>query len=169
MILLWIHPVLRSHHHEGLAASVFDAQLNRGQQKARFAGGLLNQLLAGSFRESSSLGDDFMHPENTTSNSTLQAPLTTRVDFLSTPIDNRGIQLLSVTAGANAEDALRAARTLSSGLSQLCQHMRDSLDMGELAYCDGMAALCFLGEAVSALVWSAEKSVATANGRGGEQ
>ncbi|PPS61027.1 hypothetical protein CR917_08670 [Pseudomonas sp. BRM28] len=110
-----------------------------------------------------------MHPENTTSNSTLQAPLTTRVDFLSTPIDNRGIQLLSVTAGANAEDALRAARTLSSGLSQLCQHMRDSLDMGELAYCDGMAALCFLGEAVSALVWSAEKSVATANGRGGEQ
>lgn len=109
------------------------------------------------------------HPKNTTAPSPAQPILTTEIDFFSTPIDNQGLQLLTVAGGANAEDALRAARTLSSGMSQLCQHMHDSLNMGELAYCDGMAALGFLGETVSALIWSVEKSVACAAGRGGEQ
>ncbi|CAH0649153.1 hypothetical protein I5S53_04165 [Pseudomonas juntendi] len=109
------------------------------------------------------------HPKNTTAQSSVQAILTTKVGFLNAPISPVADQLLSVDAGMNAEDALRAARTLSSGLSQLCQHMHDSLNMGEMAYCDGMAALSFLGETVSALVWSVEKSVAAAAGRGGEQ
>lgn len=107
------------------------------------------------------------HPKNTTAPSSAQPILTTQIDFLSTPIDNRGMQLLSVAAGTNAEDALRAARTLSSGLSQLCQHMHDSLNSGEMAYCDGMAALSLLGETVSALVWSVE--VAVADSQGGRQ
>lgn len=108
-------------------------------------------------------------PKNTTTPSLAQPILTRETGFLSTPIDNRGIQLLTVAPGTNAEDALRAARTLSSGMSQLCQHLHDSLNMGEMAYCDGMAALSFLSETVSALVWSVEKSVAGAAGRGGEQ
>ena len=107
--------------------------------------------------------------ENTTAPSPVQPMRTTEISFFETPIDNRGLQLFTVAAGANAEDALRAARTLSSGLSQIARHMHDSLNMGELAYCDGMAALSFLGETVSALVWSVEKSVAVAAGRGGEQ
>ncbi|MBH3450871.1 hypothetical protein I5S84_18680 [Pseudomonas putida] len=110
-----------------------------------------------------------MHPKNTTAPSPAQPILTSETGFLSTPIDNRGIQLLAVAPGTNAEDALRAARTLSSGMSQLCQHLHDSLSMDEMAYCDGIAALSFLGETVSALIWSVEKSVACAAGRGGEQ
>lgn len=109
------------------------------------------------------------HPKSTIAPSPAQPILTSETGFLSTPIDNRGIQLLAVAPGANAEDALRAARTLSSGMSQLCQHLHDSLNMAEMAYCDGMAALSFLGETVSALIWSVEKSVACAAGRGGEQ
>lgn len=109
------------------------------------------------------------HPKNTTTPSPAQPILTAEIGFFEAPIDNRGVQLLSVAAGTNAEDALRAARTLSSGLSQLCSRLHDSLNMGELAYCDGMSALSFLGETVSALVWSVEKSVAAAAGRGGEQ
>ncbi|MNO06722.1 hypothetical protein D3C81_2286200 [compost metagenome] len=54
-------------------------------------------------------------------------------------------------------------------MSQICQHMHDSLNMGEMAYCDGMTTLSFLAETVSALIWSVEKSVACAAGRGGEQ
>lgn len=101
-------------------------------------------------------------PKNTTTPSTAQPILTAETGFFDTPIDNRGLNLLTVAAGTNAEDALRAARTLSSGMSQLCSHLHDSLNMDEMAYCDGMAALSFLGETVSALVWSVEKSVARA-------
>lgn len=110
-----------------------------------------------------------MSSKNTTPPTLAQQILTAEIGFLETPIDNQGVQLLSVAAGANAVDALRAARTLSSGMSQLCRHMHDSLNMGEIAYCDGMSALSFLGETVSALVWSVEKSVAVTAGRGGEQ
>ena len=100
--------------------------------------------------------------KNTTAPSLAQPILTAEIGFFEAPIDNRAVQLLSVSAGANAEDALRAARTLSSGLSQLCHHLHDSLNLGELAYCDGAATLAFLGETVSALIWSVEKSVAHA-------
>lgn len=98
-----------------------------------------------------------MHPENSTATSVAQALLTGHVGFCETPIDNRGMQLLSVAAGTAAEDALETAKVLSSGLGQLCRHMHDSLNMGEMSYCDGMAALGFLAETVSALVWSVQK------------
>lgn len=110
-----------------------------------------------------------MQNENTTTPSLAQPVLTTEIGFFDTPIDNRGVKLLTVADGTNVEDALSAARTLSSGMSQLCRHLHDSLNMGELAYCDGAATLAFLGETVSALIWSVEKSVACAAGRGGEQ
>ena len=110
-----------------------------------------------------------MHPKNTTAPSPAQPALTVEIGFFEAPIDNRGVQLLSVAAGASAVDALRAARTLSSGLGQIALHMRDSLNARELACCDGMDALSFLSETVSALIRSIEKSVAAAAGRGGEQ
>ncbi|MNI70442.1 hypothetical protein D3C73_1262550 [compost metagenome] len=103
-----------------------------------------------------------MHPENSTATSVAQALLTGHVGFCETPIDNRGIQLLSIAAGTAAEDALETAKVLSSGLSQLCRHMHDSLNMGEMSYCDGMAALGFLAETVSALVWSVQKGAEAA-------
>jgi hypothetical protein len=103
-----------------------------------------------------------MKSENSTNPPPPQDLRTAHVGFCDTPIDNRGIQLLNVSPGANAEDALQTAKVLSSGLGQICRHMHDSLNMGELAYCDGMAALGFLAETVSALVWSVQKGAATA-------
>lgn len=103
-----------------------------------------------------------MRNENTTTPLPAQPILTAETGFFDTPIDNRGLNLLTVAAGTNAQDALSAARTLSSGLSQLCSHLHDSLNLGESAYCDGAATLAFLGETVSALIWSVEKSVARA-------
>ncbi|WP_085710880.1 MULTISPECIES: hypothetical protein [unclassified Pseudomonas] len=102
-----------------------------------------------------------MHPKNSTNPIVSQELLTALVGFYNTPIDNRGIQMLSVAPGVNAEDALQTAKVLSSGLGQICQHMHDSLNMGEMAYCDGMAALGFLAETVSALVWSVQKGAET--------
>lgn len=110
-----------------------------------------------------------MSSKNTTPPTLAQQILTAEIGFFETPIDNQGVQLLSVAAGANAVDALRAARTLSSGMSQLCQHMHDSLNMGEMAYCDGMAAFGFLAETVSTLVWSVQKGVEIAAGPGGAE
>lgn len=110
-----------------------------------------------------------MHPKNSTALSTTQDLLTVKVEFCNTPISNTGAQMFSVTADIGAEDALQTAKVLSSGLGQICSHMHDSLNMGELAYCDGMAALGFLAETVSALVWSVQKGADAAVGRGGEQ
>lgn len=105
-----------------------------------------------------------MHPKNSTNLLASQVLLTAHVGFCDTPIDNRGIQLLSVTAGTNAEDALQTAKVLSSGLGQICRHMHDSLNLGELAYCDGMATLAFIAETVSALVWSVQKGATPVGG-----
>lgn len=102
-----------------------------------------------------------MHPKNSTPQLAAQALLTAQVSFGETPIDNQGIQMLTVAAGVNVEDALETAKVLSSGLAQLSRHMHDSLNMGELAYCDGMTAMGFLAETVSALVWSVQKGVET--------
>lgn len=110
-----------------------------------------------------------MHPKNSTALSTTQDLLTVKVEFCNTPISNTGAQMFSVTADIGTEDALQKAKVLASGLGQLCQHMHDSLNMGELAYCDGMLAMGFLAETVSALVWSVQKGVDAAAGRGGEQ
>ncbi|MGA9660748.1 MAG: hypothetical protein WBQ92_03590, partial [Pseudomonas alloputida] len=71
-----------------------------------------------------------MHPKNTTAPPSAQPILTAEIGFFEAPIDNRGVQLLSVAAGTNAEDALRAARTLASGLSQISRHIHDSVNMG---------------------------------------
>ncbi|KGF63646.1 hypothetical protein [Pseudomonas lutea] len=100
-----------------------------------------------------------MHPKNSKTPEVTQLPLTANADFSNTPIDNRGLMVFSVTAGINAEDALQTAKTLSSGLGQICDHMHDSLNMGEMAYCDGMKTLAFVAEAVSALVWSVQRGM----------
>lgn len=103
-----------------------------------------------------------MHQKNSTTPHPVQDPLTAAVGFMETPIDNKGLQMLQISPGIAAEDALETAKVLSSGLGQLCRHMHDSLNMGEMSYCDGMTALGFLAETVSALVWSVQKGVEAA-------
>ncbi|MBD8598769.1 hypothetical protein [Pseudomonas sp. CFBP 8772] len=100
-----------------------------------------------------------MRSESSKTPDVTQQPLTVEADFGDTPIDNRGLKVFSVTAGVNVEDALQTAKTLSSGLGQICDHMHDSLNMGEMAYCDGMKTLAFVAEAVSALVWSVQRGM----------
>lgn len=107
-------------------------------------------------------------PENTKTSTAVQHALTVETGFSNTPIDNRGQMVFSVAAGTNAEDALQAAKTLSSGLGQICDHMHDSLNMGEMAYCDGMKTLAFIAEAVSALVWSVQRGLPQAQAEAGQ-
>ena len=107
------------------------------------------------------------HPKSTTTLQPAQPTLTVERQFLDTPIDNRGMFLLRVEAGINAEDALHTAKVLSSGIGQLCQHVHDSLNYGEPVYCDAMEALKFLSETVSTLVWSVQAGTSTQ--AGGEQ
>jgi hypothetical protein len=108
----------------------------------------------------SSVEDELMtHPKNSITPLSTQDLRTTKVSFCETPIENRGDQMLQVVAGIAAEDALETAKVLSSGLGQLCRHMHDSLNMGEMAYCDGVAALALLSDTVSALVWSVQKGL----------
>jgi hypothetical protein len=112
------------------------------------------------FFESSFSENDMSRPENSKTHGVTQLPLTVAADFSNTPIDNRGLMVFGVTPGINAEDALQTARTLSSGVGQICDHMHDSLNMGETAYCDGLKTLAFIAEAVSALVWSVQRGMA---------
>lgn len=98
-------------------------------------------------------------PENSKTLDATQQRVTAEADFGHTPIDNRGLMIFSVAAGINIEDALQTAKTLSSGLGQICDHMHDSLNMGEMAYCDGVKTLALIAEAVSALVWSVQRGL----------
>jgi len=105
------------------------------------------------------LEDDFMHPKNSTTSAVTQQLVSVEIGFHDTPVDNRGAQLFNVAAGTAAEDVLETARMLSSGLGQLCRNLHDSLNNGELAYCDGVAAMAFLAETASALVWSLQRGL----------
>lgn len=98
-------------------------------------------------------------PENTTRIAATQQLLTVETDFGETPIDNRGLQVFHVASGINIEDALETAKTLSSGLGQICDHIHDSLNAGELMYCDGVKTLAFIAQAVSALTWSVQRGM----------
>ncbi|RJX81290.1 hypothetical protein [Pseudomonas sp. LS-2] len=100
-----------------------------------------------------------MHPKNSITPEVVQQLLTVETDFGNTPIDNRGAMIFNVAAGTNIEDALQTAKTLSSGLGQICDHLHDSLNMGEMAYCDGVKTLALIAEAVSALVWSVQRGL----------
>ncbi|BBT39054.1 hypothetical protein [Pseudomonas putida] len=100
-----------------------------------------------------------MHPENTTTPSPAQPTQTVELSFLDTPIDTRGLFLLKVEAGVNAEDALETAKVLSSGAAQLLQHVHDSLNYGEPVYCDALIALKFLNETISTLAWSVQRGI----------
>jgi hypothetical protein len=110
-----------------------------------------------------SLESDMSRPENSKTQNVTQQALTVEAGFGETPIDNRALMVFGVTPGVNAEDALHTARTLSSGLKQICDHMHDSLNMGEMAYCDGVKTLGFIAETVSALVWSVQRGLTPAS------
>jgi hypothetical protein len=99
------------------------------------------------------------HPKNTTGIAPMQDVLTVETGFHDTPIDNRGLNVFKVAEGVAVEDALETAKTLSSGLGQICNHLYDSLNTGELMYCDGAKTLAFIAEAVSALVWSVQRGM----------
>ncbi|MEX6662462.1 hypothetical protein [Pseudomonas sp. W2-17] len=107
-------------------------------------------------------------PENSKTPDVTQQALPVEASFGNTPIDNRGLMVFGVSPGVNIQDALHTARTLSSGLGQICDHMHDSLNMGEMAYCDGMKTLAFIAEAVSALVCSVQRGM-TPKADGGAQ
>lgn len=98
-----------------------------------------------------------MNPENITTGPAAQALRTSAVGFCDTPIDNHARQMMQVMPGIESADALQQAKVLSSGLGQLCRHLHDSLNAGEMAYCDGVEAMAFLAETVTALVWAVQK------------
>jgi hypothetical protein len=100
-----------------------------------------------------------MHPKNSNYQPVAQDSLTTEVHFCNTPISNHGTQMLLVVAGIDSRDAIQKARTLASGLGQICQHMHDSLNYGEMTYTDGMATLQFVAESVSAILWSVQRGL----------
>jgi hypothetical protein len=107
-------------------------------------------------------------PENSKTSPVVQQGLTVESGFSDTPLDNRGLMVFNVAAGIKAEDALQTAKTLTSGLGQICSHIHDSLNMGETAYCDGMKTLVFIAEAASALVWSVQRGIAPKADGGGQ-
>lgn len=100
-----------------------------------------------------------MHSKNSNNQPPTQDSLTTEQGFCETPIDNKGEYMLQVVAGIGARDAIQQARTLASGLGHICQHMHDSLNYGEMVYCDGMATLKFVADSVSALLWSVQRGL----------
>ena len=100
-----------------------------------------------------------MQTENSNKPHAAQDSLTTEQGFCETPIDNKGEYMLHVVPGIGSRDAIQKARTLASGLGQICQHMHDSLNYGEMVYCDGMATLKFVADSVNALLWSVQKGL----------
>ncbi|MGG5288817.1 hypothetical protein [Pseudomonas shirazensis] len=104
------------------------------------------------------------HPKNTTAPSLAQPTLTTELSFFETPIDNTALHMLKVQAGINTQDALDAARTLTSGLAQICEHVHESVNNGDLVLCDSLKALQFLSETASALIWSVQRGIKTQGG-----
>ena len=73
--------------------------------------------------------------------------------------------LMGVTEGSPAPDALELARTLAGGITQICQRLHADIDDGGSAYCDEIRAIGFLGCVVSALT----QSVSSGLEEGGEQ
>lgn len=100
-----------------------------------------------------------MHPKNTTMPSPAQPMLTSELSFFETPIDNTAQHMLTVQGGVNAQDALDAARTLTSGVAQLCDHIHESVNAGDLVFCDSLKALQFLSETASTLIWSVQRGI----------
>ncbi|ARA79603.1 hypothetical protein ACDH60_10340 [Pseudomonas ficuserectae] len=101
-----------------------------------------------------------MKSENTTRTATAQVTLvTTSVEFGETQIANCGECLFQTVPSMQVEDALQKARTLSLGLSQICEDMRESINYGNLVHCDGMAVLGFVAEAIHALVCSTQDGI----------
>ena len=100
-----------------------------------------------------------MQAKNSNKQPVAQDSLTTAQGFCETPIDNKGEYMLQVVAGIGSRDAIQQARTLASGLGQICQHMHDSLNYSEMTCTDGMATLKFVAETVSALLWSVQRGL----------
>ena len=99
------------------------------------------------------------HPKNSNKQSVAQDSLTTEQGFCETPIDNKGEYMLQVVAGIGSRDAIQQARTLASGLAQICQTMHHSLNHDEYLYCDGMETLKFVADSVSAPLWSVQRGL----------
>lgn len=160
---LLIHPVPRRPLHDGLGIPVFVVWLTFFQaiKNPASQAGLLNQspgrdLLNLRHLETISCTQKIPPRHHWRNPSELSSALS------STPQSTiAGCICSRWGGGINAEDALHTAKVLASGMGQICQHMHDSLNLGELAYCDAMATLKFLSETVSTLVWSVEMGSAS--------
>ncbi|PBP63575.1 hypothetical protein CCL21_26175 [Pseudomonas syringae] len=101
-----------------------------------------------------------MKSENITRSTSAQVSLLTKgVEFGETPIANRGECLFQTVPEMAVEDALQKARTLSLGLSQICEDMSESINYGNLVHCDGMSVLGFVAEAIHALICSTQDGI----------
>lgn len=109
-----------------------------------------------------------MHPENSIGRELVQQLPTVAVGFGNTPIDKRELMVFSVVQGTNIEDALQIAKTLSSGLGEICNHLYDSLNAGEMMCCDGVKTLAFIAETVGALVWSVQRGMSNPKSEAGQ-
>ncbi|MGQ3824230.1 hypothetical protein [Pseudomonas alliivorans] len=108
-----------------------------------------------------------MNSENITSSTTAQVTLLTKsIEFGETPIANHGECLFQTVPSMQVEDALQKARTLSQGLSQICEDMRESINYGNLVHCDGMAVLGFVAEAIHALICSTQDGITVPDQQG---
>lgn len=95
--------------------------------------------------------------------------LTTGIEFGETPIANRGECLFQTVPSMHVKDALQKARTLSQGLAQICEGMRNSINYGNIVHCDGMAMLGFVAEAIHALVCSTQDGITVPDQQGAGQ
>lgn len=101
--------------------------------------------------------------ENTPAPSAAQQLKTSKVDFAN---QCHG-ELLSVSAGVPAVEALQLARSLASGVHQILGHLSDAINHGETLYfMDEMLAIGFLSDTVASLVFSVEREL---EDQGGEQ
>lgn len=131
--------------------------LTRGHKKTRLAAGFFNcHPLARVGHLSSSVEDEELtHIENTKAPAEAQQLQTTAQSFANIGHGD----LLAVRPGVPASEALGMARNLANGLQHLCEHLGDVVNCGgDVSYLDELRTLSFLGETMSALIFSVEHS-----------
>ena len=79
------------------------------------------------------------------------------------------IGLFCIPEGGDLVQGLAVAADLADGISQLCERLRGSINDGDIANCAEIRALGFLGDAVSALVRSAQNGIENVVEVGGDQ
>lgn len=105
-----------------------------------------------------------MHPENSTTQESMQLPKLTPFSF-----GDAGCEMFTIKEGADLIEGLKIAADLSDGIHQLCSRLHAEINNGEIAYVSEVRALGFLGEVVCALARSAQVSLQKQQDAGGVQ